>query len=43
VVRRARHDVGLDICPHEPGEIGFFNVQEICARRLAALNSDAVV
>jgi len=24
--------VGLDIHLHEPGEMGLFNVQEICAR-----------
>jgi hypothetical protein len=28
----ARHGVGLDIHLHEPGEMGLFNVQEICAR-----------
>jgi cytosine/creatinine deaminase len=27
-----RHGVGLDIHLHEPGEMGLFNVQEICAR-----------
>jgi cytosine/creatinine deaminase len=31
----ARHGVGLDIHLHEPGEMGFFNVQEICARTRA--------
>jgi len=31
----ARHGVGLDIHLHEPGEIGLFNVQEICARTRA--------
>jgi cytosine/adenosine deaminase-related metal-dependent hydrolase len=31
----ARHDVGLDIHLHEPGEMGLFNVQEICARTRA--------
>jgi cytosine/adenosine deaminase-related metal-dependent hydrolase len=31
----ARHGVGLDIHLHEPGEMGFFNVQEICARTKA--------
>jgi Amidohydrolase family len=31
----ARHDVGLDIHLHEPGEMGLFNVQEICARTKA--------
>ena len=30
-----RHGVGLDIHLHEPGEMGFFNVQEICARTKA--------
>jgi cytosine deaminase len=28
----ARHGVGLDIHLHEPGEMGLFNVHEICAR-----------
>jgi cytosine/adenosine deaminase-related metal-dependent hydrolase len=28
----SRHGVGLDIHLHEPGEMGLFNVQEICAR-----------
>jgi cytosine deaminase len=28
----ARRGVGLDIHLHEPGEMGLFNVQEICAR-----------
>src|SRR5215469_3384116 len=28
----ARQGVGLDIHLHEPGEMGLFNVQEICAR-----------
>src|SRR3954454_10241015 len=28
----ARHGVGLDIHLHEPGEMGLFNIQEICAR-----------
>src|SRR6516162_11694656 len=28
----ARHGVGLDIHLHEPGEMGLFNVQEICIR-----------
>jgi cytosine/adenosine deaminase-related metal-dependent hydrolase len=28
----ARHGAGLDIHLHEPGEMGFFNVQEICTR-----------
>src|SRR5215468_1382874 len=28
----ARHGVGLDIHLHEPGEMGLFNVQEICTR-----------
>jgi cytosine/adenosine deaminase-related metal-dependent hydrolase len=32
---RQRHDVGLDIHLHEPGEMGLFNVQEICARTRA--------
>jgi cytosine/adenosine deaminase-related metal-dependent hydrolase len=27
-----RHNVGLDIHLHEPGEMGLFNVHEICAR-----------
>src|SRR5437879_2041659 len=31
----ARHGVGLDIHLHEPGEMGFFNIQEICARTKA--------
>jgi len=31
----ARHGVGLDIHLHEPGEMGLFNVQEICARTTA--------
>src|SRR4249920_496695 len=31
----ARRGVGLDIHLHEPGEMGFFNVQEICARTKA--------
>ena len=31
----ARHGVGLDIHLHEPGEMGLFNVQEICARTKA--------
>ena len=31
----ARHGVGLDIHLHEPGEMGFFNVEEICARTKA--------
>jgi cytosine/creatinine deaminase len=31
----ARHGVGLDIHLHEPGEMGLFNVQEICARTCA--------
>ena len=31
----ARHGVGLDIHLHEPGEMGLFNVQEICARTRA--------
>jgi cytosine/adenosine deaminase-related metal-dependent hydrolase len=31
----ARHAVGLDIHLHEPGEMGLFNVQEICARTRA--------
>jgi cytosine/adenosine deaminase-related metal-dependent hydrolase len=30
-----RHGVGLDIHLHEPGEMGFFNVQEICTRTKA--------
>jgi cytosine deaminase len=30
-----RHGVGLDIHLHEPGEMGLFNVQEICARTRA--------
>src|SRR5215469_11687370 len=30
-----RHGVGLDIHLHEPGEMGLFNVQEICARTKA--------
>src|SRR5271165_3380848 len=30
-----RHNVGLDIHLHEPGEMGLFNVQEICARTRA--------
>jgi cytosine/adenosine deaminase-related metal-dependent hydrolase len=31
----ARRGVGLDIHLHEPGEMGLFNVQEICARTRA--------
>jgi cytosine/creatinine deaminase len=31
----ARHGVGLDIHLHEPGEMGLFNVHEICARTKA--------
>src|SRR6516162_2079723 len=31
----ARHGIGLDIHLHEPGEMGLFNVQEICARTTA--------
>jgi cytosine deaminase len=31
----SRHGVGLDIHLHEPGEMGLFNVQEICARTKA--------
>jgi cytosine deaminase len=31
----ARHGVGIDIHLHEPGEMGLFNVQEICARTKA--------
>jgi cytosine/adenosine deaminase-related metal-dependent hydrolase len=31
----SRHGVGLDIHLHEPGEMGLFNVQEICARARA--------
>ncbi len=31
----ARHGVGLDIHLHEPGEMGLFNVHEICARTRA--------
>lgn len=31
-----RHGVGLDIHLHEPGDMGLFNVQEICARTRAA-------
>src|SRR5271163_2727262 len=31
----ARHGVGLDIHLHEPGEMGLFNVHEICARARA--------
>jgi cytosine/adenosine deaminase-related metal-dependent hydrolase len=31
----ARHGVGLDIHLHEPGEMGLFNIQEICARTRA--------
>jgi len=31
----ARHGVGLDIHLHEPGEMGLFNVQEICDRTKA--------
>ena len=31
----SRHSVGLDIHLHEPGEMGLFNVQEICARTKA--------
>jgi len=31
----ARHGVGLDIHLHEPGEMGLFNVYEICARTKA--------
>jgi cytosine/adenosine deaminase-related metal-dependent hydrolase len=30
-----RHGVGLDIHLHEPGEMGLFNVHEICARTRA--------
>jgi cytosine/creatinine deaminase len=30
-----RHGVGLDIHLHEPGELGLFNVHEICARAKA--------
>ena len=30
-----QHGVGLDIHLHEPGEMGLFNVQEICARTRA--------
>ena len=30
-----KHGRGLDIHLHEPGEMGLFNVQEICARSLA--------
>ena len=30
-----RHGIGLDIHLHEPGEMGLFNVQEICARTKA--------
>jgi cytosine/creatinine deaminase len=30
-----RHGVGLDIHLHEPGEMGLFNVQDICARTKA--------
>ena len=31
----ARHGVGLDVHLHEPGEMGLFNVHEICARTKA--------
>jgi cytosine deaminase len=31
----ARHGVGLDIHLHEPGDMGLFNVQEICLRTKA--------
>jgi cytosine deaminase len=31
----ARHGIGLDIHLHEPGEMGLFNVEEICARTKA--------
>src|ERR1700730_6602741 len=31
----ARHGVGLDVHLHEPGEMGLFKVQEICARSRA--------
>jgi cytosine/adenosine deaminase-related metal-dependent hydrolase len=31
----ARHGVGLDIHLHEPGEMGLFNVREICTRTRA--------
>jgi cytosine/creatinine deaminase len=31
----AKHGVGLDIHLHEPGEMGLFNVHEICARTKA--------
>lgn len=31
-----RHGVGLDIHLHEPGDMGLFNVQEICARTKAS-------
>ncbi len=30
-----RHGVGIDIHPHEPGELGLYGVQEICARTRA--------
>jgi cytosine/adenosine deaminase-related metal-dependent hydrolase len=32
----ARHGAGLDIHLHEPGEMGLFSLQEICARTRAA-------
>ncbi|MES2712411.1 MAG: amidohydrolase [Pseudomonadota bacterium] len=32
----ARHGVGIDIHLHEPGEMGLFSLQEICARTKAA-------
>lgn len=31
-----RRGVGIDIHLHEPGELGLFNVQEICARTMAS-------
>src|ERR1700719_4266179 len=35
VSSRSRRGVGLDIHLHKPGEMGLFNVQEICARTKA--------
>jgi len=40
----ARHGVGLDIHLHEPGEMGLFNVHEICARtRALGLNGKVTI
>jgi cytosine deaminase len=40
----ARYGVGLDIHLHEPGEMGLFNVHEICARtRALGLNGKVTI